>query len=343
MASRKPSPDQQSFMPAVESAASERYAMLLSALRAIGASGQVRSVVLLVYNMTKGANPTLDWTAEQYAEEFALATVRTARRWLNKAVDSGLLTKRERRYESRGGQKSNQVSIDWEGVRAIACGPERTGAIPQKTSRPKTEAKTGSKPLVNKNVHPGCQKCHPGVSEMSTRVDKIDHPYKEYQSSKQSLKQSYGRQNARESRLCTPSAKRPPPRRAVERSSVDQKEIDWDRALVDAEKVARRIARGNRAAKVRREDWQLAAKVAALSQRYGEAWLWDPLEALEHVQKPPRNRWGYCWCCWEQAAQEAGKRFRSDLRRIELPIPVAIHAAIVNEPKPRRRRDECEC
>lgn len=175
MPTYKPDPNQQSFLPLQEAAERERFAMLISALRCCEADEKIRSLVLLVYNMQKDGRGALTWTLQEIGDEFQ-RNRDTARRWVRRAVELGLLTNDERRHR-KGGQQTNSLAIDWEGVVSIACSPERTG-------QPSPERTTEAPPET------GVAKSSTGVAKPPHRGGKTTTPYKEYNSSLDSFNNS---------------------------------------------------------------------------------------------------------------------------------------------------------
>lgn len=98
----------------------------------------------------------------------------------------------------------------------------------------------------------------------------------------------------------------------------DQKnmEVDWQRAERDAARLERRVGpcRSD-------QDRDLAIKAAALSQRYGERWLWDAAEACRVVR--PERPWAYFWSCIADGARKQQRRLTRDLARLRPPVAAA--------------------
>jgi hypothetical protein len=102
-----------------ESAAAERHAQLMSALK-ITCMMKFAPLARLVLNMQErsGGEP-LGWPVERYALEFDVHE-RTVQRWLERLVAAGILSVAYR-IKQRGGQGTNLLSINWQMIRRLVC------------------------------------------------------------------------------------------------------------------------------------------------------------------------------------------------------------------------------
>src|SRR4051812_39144027 len=100
-----------------ESAAAERHAHLMSALKLTGTM-KYAPLARLVFNMQErsGGEP-LGWAVERYAQEFDVHE-RTVQRWCERLVLAGILCVAYR-PKQRGGQGTNHLSISWRVIRKI--------------------------------------------------------------------------------------------------------------------------------------------------------------------------------------------------------------------------------
>lgn len=135
------------------SAANERHARLVSAVRLAGLD-KLLPFVRLVFNMQerRGGQP-LGWTIDRLAAEFGVSD-RTVQRWQRTLAEAGLVTIAERRRE-RGGQQTNELAIAWETV----------------DERSLRGAEIG--------VSPRGEKVSPRPEVLSPRGEELSPPYKE--------------------------------------------------------------------------------------------------------------------------------------------------------------------
>jgi DNA-binding transcriptional ArsR family regulator len=99
-----------------ESTARERHAMLISALTLTGTLKQAALARLVLWcHETHG--DALGMTKSEIGRRLGVST-RTVRYWMGRLGEAGILAVMERRFRA-GGQSSNLLSIDWQGVRKL--------------------------------------------------------------------------------------------------------------------------------------------------------------------------------------------------------------------------------
>jgi len=101
-----------------ESARNGRYAQLMSVVEACGLVRQ-KELARLLFNVSESqGGEAVGYSMDQYAAAIGESR-NTARRWLRKLADAGLVRIEERTRE-RGGCRTNLVAIAWEHVRHLA-------------------------------------------------------------------------------------------------------------------------------------------------------------------------------------------------------------------------------
>src|SRR4051794_36266919 len=102
-----------------ESAAAERHAQLMSALKITGMMKHTPLARLVLNMQERNGGEPLGWPVQRYAAEFDVHE-RTVQRWLERLVAAGILSVAYR-TKQRGGQGTNLLSINWQMIRRTAC------------------------------------------------------------------------------------------------------------------------------------------------------------------------------------------------------------------------------
>ncbi len=113
--------------------------------------------------------------------------------------------------------------------------------------------------------------------------------------------------------------------RLVDGDQIDDSKQTLSRAeLGGLRETGNRILRKIGGPKSRR-DRELVAKIAILSRKFGENWLWDAVEGV--VRTNPRNRFGYLHSSLRNATRELGYNFDQQLARTVVPAELDRKAA----------------
>lgn len=243
----------------------EAWALLVGALTVAQADEKVQAVVKLVYNVTRDDGRPLRWTLEKIGQQFCRSR-QTVRRWIRRAQAMGLLTFDEDRYGVAGGQRSNQVGVDWEGVRRLAIDRSPSSA-PPKT---------------------GVSESNTGVSELVRRRTKTDTPIRKASQSPV-ICHSWSTPEA----AATGDDRRPKLGTGKPEPWSDDRLESVRRLCLEASHKIASTRPGNPRWRCSQPgDRSLLAKAACLAlERFGEAWFRSAIEGVVLLAKA--RPWGY--------------------------------------------------